>query len=427
MPEEFQMNDKKIIKAWTMFDWANSAYSLVITTAVFPIYYLAVAPDIITVGGITLADSTLYSFAISVAYILIAGMAPLLGGIADAGRKRLYFLRLFTLIGSLSCLVLFFFTDASLVWLATIAFIISTIGYAGSLIFYDAFLPVIVTKEHYDTVSARGYAQGYIGSVLLLVVILGISQSPTTFGISEGSSLPYRMGFAMVGFWWLGFGQWSLNRLPQDDRLSGSKHPFLDGYKQLRIVTREILDKVDVKRFLIAFFFYSAGVQTVIYLATIFADKELGFTSSELIITVLILQIVAIAGALFFARFSSKKGSKLAISVMILIWIFICLAAFFVHSKIAFYGIAMMVGFVLGGIQSTSRACYSKLIEGEEEHNSYFSYYDLLYYLSIVFGTFSFGAVDSLTGNLRYSILILAMFFVIAFVIFRGVRINEDV
>ena len=319
MKQNIQLDDKKVIRAWALFDWANSAYSLVISTAIFPIYFLAIAPDEVNILGQTIGDSTLYSFSISFAYILIALIAPVLGGIADAGSKRLFFLRIFTTIGSLSCITLFLFSDASYLWVATTAFITATIGYAGSLIFYDAFLPVIASRENYDAVSARGYAQGYIGSLILLVFILAMSQFPTTFGFAEDSSLPYRLGFALVGFWWLGFGYLAFSRLPPDNPEKGSRQPLSDGYKKIRAVSKELLSKVDLRRFLIAFFFYSAGVQTVIYLATIFADKELNFEESELILTVIILQVVAIAGSLLFSRVAKKRGSKYAIILMICI------------------------------------------------------------------------------------------------------------
>ena len=226
-----QLNDPKTIKAWAFFDWANSAYSLVITTAIFPIYFIAVAPEVIQIGSLTISNTGLYSFSITFAYILIAVIAPILGGIADAGSKRMFFLKLFTTLGSISCFCLFFFSDASLVWLGAVAFIISTLGYAGSLIFYDAFLPVIASPDKYDAVSARGYSFGYIGSVILLVIILAMSQFPTAFGFPEESSLPYRIGFAMVGIWWLGFAQYSFRKLPKD-KPSQSKHLLWDGYKK---------------------------------------------------------------------------------------------------------------------------------------------------------------------------------------------------
>jgi len=419
-------NDKRMIRAWALFDWANSAYSLVITTAIFPIYFLAVAPDQINILGTDFSNSAVYSYSISLAYILIAAIAPILGGIADAGNKRLSFLKIFTTIGSISCMILFFFSDAPLVWLGTMAFIISTIGYAGSLIFYDAFLPSITTSDRYDAVSAKGYAYGYLGSVLLLVLILFMSQQPGLFGIPEDSSLPFRVGFLLVGLWWIGWSQYTFKYLPKDAQSESTRPLLKDGYKEMRSVLREISYKPNLRKFLMSFFFYSAGVNTVIYLATVFAEKELNFESSELILTVLILQIVAIAGALLFAKYAKAKGSKKAILIMIIIWMLICIVASFVTTKTVFFILAFFVGLVLGGIQSSSRASYTKLIAEENEYNSYFSFYDLLYYVSIVFGTFAFGLVDQLTNNLRYSVLVLALFFVVALIIFRNVKIIHE-
>lgn len=418
------LDDKKVIRAWAFFDWANSSYSLVISTAIFPIYYLAVAPEEINILGWAISNSVLYSFSISFSYILIAIIAPILGGIADYGNRRMYFLKLFTTVGSFSCFCLFFFSSAIMVWVGTIAFIISTIGFAGSLIFYDAFLPSIASAENYDKVSAKGYAYGYFGSVLLLLVILAMSQKPLWFGIPEGSSLPYRIGFILVAIWWFGFAQYSFKYLPKD---TGDKMKFnllKNGYKELRMVIRALKPQVDLKRYLMSFFFYSAGVQTVIYLATVFAEKELNFESSELIMTVLLLQLVAIIGAYFFAFFAKKWGTKLALQVMIVIWMAICFGAYLVHTKLMFFCLAFFVGLVLGGIQSSSRAGYSKLLRpNEPDLNSYFSFYDLLYYLSIVFGTFAFGVIDNITGNLRYSVLVLAIFFGIAYILIWNVRI----
>jgi len=239
------LNDPKTIRGWAFFDWANSAYALVITTAIFPIYFISVAPEMVNIWGLSISNSALYSFSISLAYIIISIVAPILGGIADAGSKRMLFLKIFTTFGAISCMGLFFFTDASLVWLGTLAFIFSTLGYAGSLIFYDAFLPVIASPDRYDAVSARGYAYGYIGSVILLVVILAMSQSPTTFGFAAESSLPYRVGFAMVGLWWIGFAQYSFSQLPKDER-SGSKHLIWDGYKKIQAVSKGLWAKPKV-------------------------------------------------------------------------------------------------------------------------------------------------------------------------------------
>ncbi len=430
-----QLNNKKVIRAWALFDWANSAYSLVISTAIFPIYFLAVSPDEVNILGSLFPDTSVLSYSISIAYILIALLAPLLGGIADAGNKRLKFLKIFTILGSIACMALYLFTENPIgvlgkipfLWVGTIAFILSTIGYAGSLIFYDAYLPSIVSKDKYDDVSAKGYSYGYVGSVILLVIILFISAKPELFGIStDDSSEPYRIGFILVGIWWLGWSQYTFRHLPKDKEIIKQKRLLHKGYLEMKSVFQELKSKPNLQRFLYAFFFYSAGVNTVIYLATAFADKELNFSTSENIITVLILQLVAVFGALGFAKYAKSKGSKKAIVVMIIIWMLICVAASLVTTKTVFFVLAFFVGLVLGGIQSSSRASYTKLIEKEDEYNSYFSFYDLLFYLSIVFGTFAFGLVEHLTNNLRYSVLILALFFVIALFLFRKVHIAHE-
>ncbi len=421
------LDDKKVIRAWALFDWANSAYSLVISTAIFPIYYIAMSPDHLNILGLEVSNSALYSISISFSYLLIAMIAPILGGIADYGDKRLYFLKIFTTIGAFSCIGLYFFNGIPTVWLGTIAFIISTVGFAGSLIFYDAFLPSIASEENYDKVSAKGYAFGYVGSVILLVFILLMSQKPTLFGMAEDSSLPYRVGFVLVGIWWFSFAQYSFSQLPKDKGGKLAKGIVRHGYNELKDVFGQLKNQKNLKRFLISFFFYSAGVQTVIYLATVFAEKELNFESAELILTVLILQIVAIFGAFLFARVSKRRGSKKALIIMICIWIAICIAAYFTHTKAFFFGIAFFVGLVLGGIQSSSRASYSKLLaKNEDDLNSYFSFYDVLFYLSVVFGTFAFGLIDNITNNLRYSVLILALFFVISLFYLSKVKIAHD-
>jgi len=431
------LNDKKTIRAWAFFDWANSAYALVITTAIFPLYFLAIAPDEINILGTDYSDTSVLSYAISISYILIALIAPLLGGIADAGGKRLRFLKIFTVVGSLSCICLWWFTEDPVgllssidyMWVGLVAFVLSTIGYAGSLIFYDAFLPAITSKDNFDKVSAMGYAYGYIGSVLLLVFILFLSERPELFGMSaDAGSKPFRIGFILVGLWWLGWSQYTFRHLPQDRKSdsNGEKTLLKEGYQEIKKVVGELKFKPNLRRFLLAFFFYSAGVNTIIYLATTFADKELQFSKTENIITVLILQIVAVVGAIGFARYAKAKGSKRAIIVMIVIWMLICCAAALVTTKPVFFALAFFVGLVLGGLQSSSRASYSKLISEEEEYNSYFSFYDLLYYISIVFGTFAFGFVNQVTDNLRYSVLILAVFFVIALIIFSKVEIKHE-
>lgn len=421
----FQKNDKKIVNAWALFDWANSAYALVISTAIFPVYFIKFTPDVVDILGMQLSNSSLYSYAVAFSYIIIAFLSPLLSGIADYSGKKKFFLRTFTLIGSLSCISLYFFKGEPQLWLGTSAFILATIGFAGGIVFYNAYLPLIVTEDRYDRVSAKGFAMGYIGSVILLIAILVMIQRPEWFGITD-PQLPARIGFLMVGIWWLGFAQITFKHLPEDAKAKFSGKTFSKGYEEIKSVFQRLKSQPWLKRFLLSFFFYSAGVQTVIYLATVFAEKELAFESSELILLVLILQLVAIGGAYLFAYISKITSNKISLSIMLIIWIVICVGAFFTHGKLLFYVLAGMVGMVMGGIQSLSRSTYSKMLEDKEsDTTSYFSFYDVLYKVAIVAGTFLFGLVDNITGDMRYSVLVLAVFFIIGIIILNTIKSTE--
>lgn len=414
--------NKRVENAWAMFDWANSAYSLVISTAIFPPYFISMTREYIPVFGQEMSNSALYAFAVTFSYAVIALTSPLLSGIADYGGKRMFFLRLFTIIGSISCAALFFFDGMGTIFLGVSAFILATIGHAGSLVFYNAYLPEIVDEDRMDRVSAKGFAWGYIGSVILLIISLLIITFPEKIGITS-STLPVRLSFLMVGVWWLGFAQITFKRLPIPEAIGQSSKLLTKGYHELQKVWKEVKGMPHTRRFLFSFFFYSAGVQTIIYLASTFAEKELAFQTSELILIILLLQIVAIGGAYLFAWVSRLTSNKASLVMMILIWIAICVAAHFVTTKGAFYGIAAGVGLVLGGIQSLSRSSYSKLVpENTRDMTSYFSFYDVMYKLSIIAGTFSFGLVDQLTGNMRYSVLVLGLFFVVGLLLLLTVR-----
>jgi len=420
-----ELNNKRTINAWALFDWANSAYALVISTAIFPGYFEEYTPKEITLGNLNFSNSSLYSFAVSFSYIIIASLSPLLSGIADYSGRRKFFLKTFTLIGSLACIALYFFKGEPQLWLGTSAFILATIGFAGSLVFYDSYLPLIVTEDRYNKVSAKGYTYGYIGSVILLIFILMMIQKPDWFGLSDGQ-LGARIGFLLVGVWWLGFAQYTFKYMPKDKKNLFTAGMIKNGYKEIAGAFSRVKNIPNIKHFLLAFFFYSAGVQTVIYLATIFAKKELAFETAELILLVLILQLVAIGGAYFFSMLGNKKGNKFSIMVMICIWIFICIAAYFTYDKLFFYILASFVGLVMGGIQSLSRASYSMLIpEKNHDTTSYFSFYDVVYKSAIVGGTFIFGLVDNITNNMRYSVLTLAIFFILGLYFMTKTRIDN--
>lgn len=417
-------NDKRTVNGWALFDWANSAYALVISTAIFPIYFINVTPDIVTLGGYEFTNSSLYTFAVSASYIIIALLSPLLSGIADYSGRKKYFLKIFTTIGSLACIAMFWFSNNTSIWIGTVTFMLATIGFAGGIVFYDAYLPQIVTEDRYDRTSAKGFAYGYVGSVILLVAILAMVQMPEFFGLAD-AGIASRIGFVMVGLWWLGFAQISFRRLPDDNRRD-APNLLSRGYDEVKSVFKNLKYQPDLKKFLTAFFCYSAGVQTVVYVATIFADKLLGFEAGELIVIVLLIQLVAIGGAYFFAYVSKRFTNKFSIICMLLIWLLVCVVAYFANTKMIFYFMAGTVGLVVGGVQAISRSTYSKmLINKEEDVTSYFSFYDVLYKLSIVSGTFFFGLVDTLTGNMRYSVLVLATFFLVGIVIISSTNIEN--
>lgn len=424
-----ELNDKRTINGWAFFDWANSAYYLVISTAIFPIYFSNVANAQVKFLGGSISSSAVYSFSVTLAYILITLVSPLLSGIADYSGRRMYFLKSFTLVGAIGCIGLFFFNSPQTMWIGTAAFILGTIGAAGGLVFYDSYLPIIATEDQYDRVSAKGYAYGYIGSVLLLIFCLGMIQKPEWFGISS-PTLPSRISFVLVGLWWFGFAQITFQRLPKDERISDVRHLLNKGWQELVLVWHKIKVDTHIKRYLISYFFYIAGVHTVIYMASIFASQELGFGGTELILTILLLQLIAIPGALLFARISKWKGNKFSLLIQIVIWILICAGAYATTEKWQFFSIAGFVGLVLGGIQSLSRATYAKLLEGrKDDPTSFFSFYDIISKLAIVSGTFTFGLVNSITGNMRNSVLMLVLFFIMGFILLMTVdktRINTN-
>ncbi|MBK8483784.1 MAG: MFS transporter [Saprospiraceae bacterium] len=413
---------KKAELGWVLFDWANSSYSLVISTAIFPIYFLDNTNPVIEIGNLQMSNASIYAFSVSLAYLFISFCSPVLSGIADYGGHRKVFMRLFTTLGSLACMALFFFKGNETIWLGVIAFLIATSSHAGSLVFYDSYLSQLVPPSRSDKLSARGYAFGYIGSVILLCLNIAMIQKPEWFGILDGKTAA-RLSFLCVGIWWLGFSQFTFAWLPNDITTSGKSWHLFRGIEELKKAWNYIKKDINSKNYLISFFFYSAGVQTVIYLASAFAKKELHFESAELIIVILILQLVAIAGAYIFATLSNKTHNLIAMKIMIMIWAIICLLAYFVYTQYQFYFLAALVGMVLGGIQAISRSTYSKIIPKDHpDVTCFFSFYDVIYYASIVFGTFIFGFINQYTGSMRMSVLALMIFFIIGFFFINRVK-----
>ena len=426
-------NNPKVTRAWCFYDWANSAYSLVIISTIFPIYYGAVArnpdgSDIVNFLGFDINSSVLFSYAISFSYLVIAFLNPFLTAIADySGRKKL-FLRVFCYIGSGCCAGLFFFTKDTFT-LSMFLFMLAAMGWTGSIVFYNSYLPDIATEDQYDNLSARGFAWGYIGSVLLLIVNLALVLKPKLFGLDPANeSLPPRISFLTTGIWWFVFAHYTFYYLPKNALAKPREGSWvLNGFHELKKVFGQVKRLALLKRFLLAFFFYSMGVQTIMYVATVFGDKELHLAAEKLIITILILQLVAIAGAHGFARLSAVIGNIKTLVISLILWIGICIGAYFVYTEYAFYALAAVVGLVMGGIQSLSRSTYSKLIPAETTDTaSFFSFYDITEKVAIVLGTFAYGAIAQATGTMRNSILALITFFIVGFICLATIKEKKE-
>jgi len=418
--------DKKIITAWSFYDWANSVYPLVITSTIFPIYYESVTTTVSNTGivndkvhflGIDFINTTLYTFSLAFAYLVVAFIAPLLSGVADYSGKKKRFMQFFCYLGAFSCAAMYFFTDLENLWLGILLAVLACIGYSGSIVFYNAYLPEIADTEHHDRVSAKGFAMGYVGSAILLIINLVIVMKPEMFGISSKGNAT-RISFLTVGAWWILFAQIPFYYLP--DNIYGHKpegNYFFNGYRELKKIWKELKLYPRLAKFLSAFFIYNMGVQTVMLVATLFGSKELKLESSQLIIVILVIQFVAIIGAYLFSFLSGKKGNIFTLKAAVIIWIGVCIAAYFVYTANHFYLLAGIVGLVMGGIQSLSRSTYSKMLPETEDHTIYFSYYDVTEKLCIVCGMGLFGVIEQVSDSMRNPVLALILFFIVGFLL----------
>lgn len=423
----------KLIKAWAFYDWANSVYPLVISTAIFPIYYSSMSSSFansdgdISFLGMSWNPTTLYDYTLSISFLIVAFCSPILSGIADYTGNKLKFLRAFCLLGALSVMALFFFKSESTLWVALTFTVFASIGFWGSLVFYNAYLPEVAYPEQQDEVSAKGFMYGYTGSVILLIFSLVLIQKPDWFGISDPTFAP-RITFVLVGIWWLGFAQFTYKRLPNNIfNHKPDKDYIWKGFLELRLVLESLKEHAQLKFFLISFFFMSVGVQTIILMAGIFGSKELGLPTLNLILTILIVQIVAIFGAFFFSRLSNKIGNIATLKITLGIWGIVCFIAFALDKSLPnvdnyFYAMGIVLGIVLGATQSLTRSTFSKLLPETHDHATYFSFYNVTEQIAVVLGMFIFGLLVSLTGSMQYSVLALAVFFLVAFVMLYSVK-----
>lgn len=412
--------DKRIIRGWVMYDWANSVYQLTIASAIFPIYYNTVTRNgddfSVSFFGAKVINTVLYSWAIAAAYLLVAILSPLFSSMADYSGRRKGFMRAFTLIGAIACGALFFF-DRNHIELGVIAFTLGTIGYGGSIVFYNSFLPVIAEPEDQDRISARGYSMGYLGGVVLLLFNLLMIMQPGLFGISGDSSLPARISFLTVCLWWIGFSQITFSRLPKYTyrKRMTRESVWNNGYKELRTVFNQIRKSYKLSMYLTGFFFLMMGLLTTMFMAATYGEKEIGLKEDVLIPTVLAIQLLGMGGAWLFARLSAKLGNIRALMISVVAWTLICVYAYTITDALGFLIAAFFIGIVMGGSQSLARSTYSKMLpEDTTDHTSFFSFYDVMEKMATVAGTFSFGAIEALTGSMRFSVLAITIFFVIS-------------
>jgi UMF1 family MFS transporter len=437
---EIKKDDKQIIKAWTFYDWANSVFPLVITSAIFPNFYDyktthddndAFIGKTVEFFGTQFENQNIYSFVYAFALFIVVMISPVLSGVADYLGNKKRFLQFFCYLGSISCMCLFFFTRDHLE-LSFIPFITATVGFWGSLVYYNSYLPEIASAENQDKISAKGFSMGYLGSSLLLIIcLIGIMVFKYEEKMVDGVLITsgffkVKYSFLLTGLWWLGFAQYTFKHLPDQNHPphgSDKKGLISKGFKELLKVAKQVVYLKQLKRFLYSYFFYNMGVQTVLVIAVLFARNEISWPdekskTTSLIISILIIQFVGIAGSFVFSRLSKAFGNLKALMFAILIWIFICCFTYFVvHLPFHFYIVAFLVGFVMGGIQSLSRSTYSKFLPETDDHTSFFSFYDVMEKLGMIIGTVSFGIISEIVGGMRPAVLALVAYFILGFLL----------
>ena len=419
----------KLLNAWAFYDWANSVYSLVIASAVFPIFYEMIFSDAkkesINLFGQDIKATAMISFVTAFAFLIVAICSPILSGISDYLGNKKAFMRFFCYLGGISCICLYWF-DIDNLFLSYTAYFFGLIGFWSSLVFYNSYLPDIAFPEQQDRVSARGFSMGYIGSTILLILNLAMVMFPKTFWI-ETPKEAMKISFVMVGVWWIGFSHITYYYLPKGNRnnVPLTKDFIFKGFHELNLVWKQLKQNLALKRYLYSYFVFIMAVQTVMLVATYFGATEVNWGSDDktmgLIISILLIQLVAVIGAFITSRISEKFGNINTLMVLNGIWAILCAFAYFVETPIQFYATAGFVGLVMGGIQSIARSTYSKLLPETEDTASFFSFYDVTEKVGIVIGMTIYGTIDLITGSMRNAIVFLGVFFVVGLILLTRV------
>ena len=407
---KLEKGSKKLLNAWAFYDWANSVYSLVIASAIFPIYYQALFSiadvETVTVFGGEIRSTPLISYTTAAAFVIVSLLIPILSGIADYVGNKKVFMKFFCYLGALSCMGLYFFSLENIL-ISLLFYFLALIGFWSSWVFYNSYLPDVAYPEQHDKLSAKGFSLGYIGSVLLLVFNLAMIMMPETFGLGDGGEAKMKAmqySFISVGVWWIIFSQYTFYYLPKGNKSTNkvTTQILFDGFRELRGVYRSLSENLVLKRYLAAFFVYSMAVQTVMLVATYFGEQEINWGGDDqktlgLISSILIIQLVAIIGAQLTSKASEKFGNIPTLIFVNIIWAIICVIAFFITTPNGFYITAGLVGMVMGGIQALSRSTYSKYLPETKDTTSYFSFYDVSEKIGIVIGMLIYGFIDQLT------------------------------
>ncbi|MDY3337691.1 MFS transporter [Riemerella anatipestifer] len=476
-PSKNIKNNPKVMRAWAVYDWANSVYSLVITSTIFPIYYSIITTayekneyisetgqwvkvpvrNSIKIFGENYHPDAIYGYSLTISFLIVVFLSPILSSLADTIGNKKSFLQFFCYLGATSCMGLAMFVNMHTVFLGLLFSITASVGFWGSLVFYNSFLPDIATPDKQDALSARGYVYGYIGSVILVIICLLLIQ--VLAETPKQALIMTRVSFLLTGAWWFGFSYYTFKhlpkfgnvkeQLPKDLVLLNLKNVFKshkeqggfwmvfksnitfyieivkESFRELHKVGTQLFKTPNLKFFLTSFFFYSVGMQTIFLMATLFGKSEINLPQEKLILVLLVIQIEAIMGAVLFSRLSKKIGNKNVISIAVFLWIVACVAAYMIdkHSPDAeykFYGVAGIIGLVMGGLQAMSRSTYSKLLpENGMENTTYFSFYDVLEKVAIILGTFIFATLIEHFNNMRYAALSMVVFFFLGIVFIR--------
>lgn len=417
MKQPLPKGNKKLLNAWAFYDWANSVYTLTIASSIFPIFYSALfvsETKVVPAFGYEFKSTALITFVTAFTFLVVSILSPLLSGIADYVGNKKFFMKFFCYVGGLGCIGLYWFS-LDHIYISLVCYFMGLIGYWGSLVFYNSYLPDIAFPEQQDRISARGFSLGYVGSVILLIINLIMVMSQET---GEAKMTMMRWSFVMVGVWWILFSQYTFYILPKgvkNDR-KVTRNVVLNGFRELRQVWQQLKSNLRLKRYLVAFFVFSMAVQTIMLIAVYFGEEEIKWVDDSqktmgLIVSILVIQVVAILGAVLTSRASEKFGNIKTLIAVNIIWMLLCFAAYFVITPVHFYITAGFVGLVMGGIQALARSTYSKFLPETADTTSYFSFYDVAEKIGIVIGMIIFATIDQITGSMRNAILFLFVFF----------------